>query len=154
MKESSSRGCIKGFPGILAKNHVKMLKKYRVFNGKVRASDDESLKWSHIVPRDSSSSCLKFRTFFRRLTTLEMWKKHKQNLEHNVFQFPCKLPTVWLYQCLAFSVKENGNNFHLKVFVRHASDTQACTGLFKLLQVWVWVFIAFSREGLIPNQFY
>ena len=40
MKESSSRGCIKGFPRILAKTHVKMLKKYRVINGKVWASDD------------------------------------------------------------------------------------------------------------------
>ena len=46
MKESSSRGCIKGFPGILAKTHVKMLKKYRVLNGKVRASDDEVIKTS------------------------------------------------------------------------------------------------------------
>jgi hypothetical protein len=44
MQESSSRGCIKGFPGILAKTHVKILKKYRVFNGKVRASDDEFIK--------------------------------------------------------------------------------------------------------------
>ena len=39
---------------------------------------------SHDVPRDSFSSCLKFRTSFRRLTTLEMGKKHKQNLEHSV----------------------------------------------------------------------
>ena len=44
MKESSSRGCIKGFPRILAKTHVKMLKKYRVLNGKVWASDDEVIK--------------------------------------------------------------------------------------------------------------
>ena len=44
MKESSSRGCIKGFHGILAKTHIKMLKKYRVLNGKVRASDDEVIK--------------------------------------------------------------------------------------------------------------
>ena len=44
MKESSSRGCIKGFHGFLAKTHVKMLKKYRVLNGMVRASDDEVIK--------------------------------------------------------------------------------------------------------------
>ena len=44
MKESSSRGYIKGFHGILAKIHVKILKKYRVLNGKVRASDDEFIK--------------------------------------------------------------------------------------------------------------
>ena len=44
IKESSSRGYIKGFPGILAKTHVKILKKYRVLNGKVRASDDEFVK--------------------------------------------------------------------------------------------------------------
>ena len=43
MKESSSRGCIKGFPRILAKTHVKMLKKYKVLNGKVRVSDDETI---------------------------------------------------------------------------------------------------------------
>jgi hypothetical protein len=48
MKESSSRGCIKGFLGILANTHVKMLKKYRVLNGKVRASDDEVIK---TIPR-------------------------------------------------------------------------------------------------------
>ena len=44
MKKSSSRGCIKGFPGILAKTHVKMLKKYKVLNGKVWASEDEFIK--------------------------------------------------------------------------------------------------------------
>ena len=38
---------------------------------------------SHDVPRDSSSSYLKFKTPFQRLTTLEMGKKRKQNLEHN-----------------------------------------------------------------------
>ena len=64
MKESSSRGYTRGFHGILAKTHVKMLKKYRVLNGKVRASDDEFVKCSHDVPRDSSSSCLKFRISF------------------------------------------------------------------------------------------
>jgi hypothetical protein len=44
MKESSSRGYIKGFHGILGKTHEKMLKKYKVLNGKVRASDDEFIK--------------------------------------------------------------------------------------------------------------
>jgi hypothetical protein len=44
MKESFFRGYIKGFPGILAKTHVKMLKKYMVLNGKVWASDDEFIK--------------------------------------------------------------------------------------------------------------
>ena len=44
MKKSSSRGCIKEFPRILAKTHVKMLKKYRVLNDKVWASDDEFIK--------------------------------------------------------------------------------------------------------------
>ena len=74
-----------------------------------------SLKRSHDVPRDSSSSCLKLRTSFRRLTTLEIEKKRKQNLEHNIFQSPCLLPTVRLYHCLALPIKENGNNFRLKV---------------------------------------
>jgi hypothetical protein len=46
-----------------------------------------SLKRSYDVLRDSSSNYLKFRTSFQRLTTLEMGKKRKQNLEHNVFQF-------------------------------------------------------------------
>ena len=44
MKESSSRGLIKGLHGILAKTHIKMLKKYQVLNGKVQASDDEVIK--------------------------------------------------------------------------------------------------------------
>ena len=44
LKKSSSRGYIKGFPRILAKTHVKILKKYRVLNGKVRASDGEFIK--------------------------------------------------------------------------------------------------------------
>ena len=43
MKEISSRGCIKGLCRILAKTHIKMLKKYRILNGKVRASDDETI---------------------------------------------------------------------------------------------------------------
>jgi hypothetical protein len=46
MKESSSRGHIKEFHGILAKTHVKMLKKYRVLNDKVRASGDEVINMS------------------------------------------------------------------------------------------------------------
>ena len=45
-KESSSRGYIKEFHGILAKTYVKMLNKYRVLNGKVRASGDEVIKTS------------------------------------------------------------------------------------------------------------
>ena len=65
--------------------------------------------------RDSCSFCLKDRTSNRRLTTLEMRKKDKQNLEHNIFQSPCILPTVLLYHRLALPVKENGNNFYLKV---------------------------------------
>jgi hypothetical protein len=64
MKKSSSRGCIKGFHGILAKTHIKILKKYRVLNGKVRASGDEVIKRAHDMPRDSSSSYLKLRTSF------------------------------------------------------------------------------------------
>jgi hypothetical protein len=44
-----------------------------------------------------------------------MEKKRKQNLDHNVFQSPCILPTVRLYHYLALPVKENRNNFHLKV---------------------------------------
>jgi hypothetical protein len=99
------------------------------------------LKQSHDVPRDSSSSCLKLRTSFRWLTTIEMGKKRKQNLEHSIFQSPCILPTVRLYQCLALSVKENGNNFHLKVLsdmpsiCKHAqvhSNSYRCTYGFSL----------------------
>jgi hypothetical protein len=35
MKESSSRGCIKGLSRILTKTHIKMLKKHRVCNSKI-----------------------------------------------------------------------------------------------------------------------
>ena len=48
MKESSSRSLIKGLPRILAKTHIKMLKKYRVLNGKVWAGNDEFVK---MIPR-------------------------------------------------------------------------------------------------------
>jgi hypothetical protein len=44
MKESFSRGYIKGFPRILTKTRVKILKKYRVLNGKVWVSDDEFIE--------------------------------------------------------------------------------------------------------------
>jgi hypothetical protein len=67
------------------------------------------------MPRYSSSSCLKFRTSFQRLTTLEIEKKRKQNLEHSISQSPFILPMVRLYHCLALSIKENVNNFHLNV---------------------------------------
>ena len=74
-----------------------------------------SLKHAHDVPRDSYSFCLKDRTSNQKRTTIEMGKKDKQNLEHNVSQSPCILPTVRLYHCLALPFKENRNNFHLKV---------------------------------------
>jgi predicted 2-oxoglutarate/Fe(II)-dependent dioxygenase YbiX len=74
-----------------------------------------SLKRAHDVPRDSCYFCLKDRTSNRRRTTLEMGKKAKQNLEHRISQSPCILPMVYLYHRLALPVKENGNNFHLKV---------------------------------------
>ena len=46
MKESSSRGHIKEILGSLVKTHIKILKKYRVLNGKVTASGDEVIKMS------------------------------------------------------------------------------------------------------------
>ena len=46
MKESSSRGHIKEILGILVKTHIKMLKKYRVLNGKVLANGEEVIKTS------------------------------------------------------------------------------------------------------------
>jgi len=57
----------------------------------------------------------KDRTSNQWWTTLEMEKKAKQNLEHSVSQSPSILPMVCLYHRLALPVKENGNNFHLKV---------------------------------------
>jgi hypothetical protein len=48
MKESSSRGCIKGYPRFLAKTYVKMLKKNRVWNSKVWTNVDEVIK---MIPR-------------------------------------------------------------------------------------------------------
>jgi hypothetical protein len=44
-----------------------------------------------------------------------MGKKVEQNLEHSVSQSPSILPTVCLYHRLALPVKENRNNFYLKV---------------------------------------
>ena len=46
MKESSSKGHIKKIHKMPVKTHVKMLKKYRVLNGKVRANSDEVIKTS------------------------------------------------------------------------------------------------------------
>ena len=73
MKKSSSRGCIKRFHGISIGSRI--ARSSPVMMRSLKRPDD--------VPRDSSSSCLKFRTSFRRLTTLEMEKKRKQNLKHN-----------------------------------------------------------------------
>ena len=47
-KESSSRGYIKGLYRILAKIHIKMLKNHRVWNSKVWASGDKTIK---TIPR-------------------------------------------------------------------------------------------------------
>jgi hypothetical protein len=44
MKENSSRGHIKEILEILVKTHAKILKKYKVLNGKVRTSGDEVIK--------------------------------------------------------------------------------------------------------------
>jgi hypothetical protein len=44
MKESSSRGLIKGLHRILSKTHIKILKKYKVLNDKVRASGDDVIR--------------------------------------------------------------------------------------------------------------
>ena len=46
MKENPSRGHIKVIHGTIVKTHVKILKKYMVLNGKVRASGDEVIKMS------------------------------------------------------------------------------------------------------------
>ena len=46
MKESSSRGHIKELRRILARTHIKMLKKDRVLISKVRASGGETNKMS------------------------------------------------------------------------------------------------------------
>ena len=88
------------------------------------------LKRTHDMPRDSFPFCLKYRTSNRRLTTLEMGKKDKKNLEHKVSRSPYKLPTVWLYQCLAIPVKEKGNSFHLRVssdMPAICKNTQVCS---------------------------
>jgi hypothetical protein len=42
-------------------------------------------------------------------------KKDKQKLEHRASQSPCTLLAVQVDQCLALSVKENGNSFHFNV---------------------------------------
>jgi hypothetical protein len=86
-----------------------------VLNGKVGARIARSLKRADAAPRDSFSLYLKDRTSIQRLTTPEMEKKDKQKLEHRTSQSPCTLPTVWVYQCLALPVKENGNSFQFKV---------------------------------------
>jgi hypothetical protein len=83
----------------------------------------------HDAPRDSFLSCLKVGTSIRRLTILEMGKKDKQNLMHRVFQSPCILPMVRLYHCLALPIKQNRNNFHLKVLSNMpviCKHTQVC----------------------------
>jgi hypothetical protein len=60
----------------------------------------------------------------RSLATLG--KNCKQKFKHKTFQSPWLLPTWWLYQRLAFPVKENGKSFYLKVsldmpsMLRHA----------------------------------
>jgi hypothetical protein len=58
-----------------------------------------------------------------------MEKNLKQNLEHNVFQSPCILPTVRLYQCLAFPIKENGKSF------RHRKDSSDMPAIRKHAQI-------------------
>jgi hypothetical protein len=99
------------------------------------------LKCAQDAPKDSFSFSLKVRTSIQRLTTLEMGKKDKQNLFHNIFQSPCILSTVCLYHCLAIPIKENENNFHLKVSLamlamcRHAlvcSNSRRCKYEFSL----------------------
>ena len=117
MKESSSRGHIKEILGILVKTYVKMLKKYGFWMARSGPVVMRSIKWAHDVPRDSCSFCFKDRTSFRRLTTLEMGKKAKQNLEHSIFQSHCILPMVCLYHRLALPIKENGNNVYHKVLL-------------------------------------
>ena len=94
-----------------------MLKKYKVLNGMVKASGDEVIKMSPCHAMSFLFFCLKDRTSFQRLITLEIGKKARQNLEHNISQSPFILPTVLLYHCLALPIKENGNNFHLKVLL-------------------------------------
>jgi hypothetical protein len=62
------------------------------------------LKCAQDAPKDSFSFSLKVRTSIQRLTTLEMGKKDKQNLFHNIFQSPCILSTVCLYHCVGVSM--------------------------------------------------
>jgi hypothetical protein len=65
--------------------------------------------------RDSSFSCVIDKISKRRQTILEIGKNYRQKLEQRAFQFPSLLGAVRLYQILAFSTKEKGKSFHLKV---------------------------------------
>jgi hypothetical protein len=72
---------------------------------------------------------------------------------HNISQSPCTLPMVRLYHVLALSIKENRNNFHLKVLSgklvirKHAQVSANSHGV-------SMGFCCLPREGLFPNQFY
>jgi hypothetical protein len=93
-----------------------------------------ALKRSHAMPRDFCSFCLKVRTSEWRLTTLEMGKNCKQNPEHKVFQSPCLLPVVCLYQRLALPFKEKEKSFHHKVSSQMPAirkHVQVCSNSFR-----------------------
>ena len=91
-------------------------------------------KWSQAAPMVSFSFYWKSRISCHREAIRDIGKNARQNMFLNSSQSPFTFPTLWVYQCFAFSSREKGNNFHRRVscdmpkMVRHA---QSCSNSYK-----------------------
>ena len=63
----------------------------------------------------SLSFCWKERISLRRAMIRDIGKNSRQNLSLSSSQLSCTLPTVYMYYCSPFPIREKGNNFHLRV---------------------------------------
>ena len=67
------------------------------------------------LPMDSFSFCRQLWISLHRAMIWDIGKNSRQNLSPSSSQWSCTLPTVYVYYCSPFPIREKRNNFHLRV---------------------------------------
>jgi hypothetical protein len=118
-----------------------------IMNANARSLSTNSIKHSLVSLADKWRKVpVKVRTFIQRLTTLEMGKKCRQNLEHNISQSPCILPLVRLYHCLALPLKRT----EITSIIRSYQTCQWYASKHRF--VWTLIGVSMSFCRLLPRR--
>jgi len=84
----------------------------------IDSTDPDSIKLKNMYQAAlmlSLSFYWKERISLCRAMIRDIGKNSRQNLSLSSSQLSCTLPTVYVYHCSAFPIREKGNNFHLRV---------------------------------------